>query len=239
MGFFDRITNVWRGFLSLWVSNVETKNPEAVYEAAIEERIKQHRDLKKAVSSIVYLRNKTETELEERQKQLAEVKLQLPIAVEEGEDEVALILIQKKDELSSKVAGLQGELEKIAMEAEEAKSSLISYQGEIERLRREKDEMLAKKATAEARIQIQDTLDGLSMEADIKALENVREHIGKLQAEADVGKEVSEEGLDSKLKKIQQKTASASARAQLEEMKRQSEARKTGQAQAAGIKKTM
>ena len=67
MGFFDRITNVWRGFLSLWVSNVETKNPEAVYEAAIEERIRQHRDLKKAVASIVYLRNKTETELEERE----------------------------------------------------------------------------------------------------------------------------------------------------------------------------
>ncbi len=239
MGFFDRITNVWRGFLSLWVSNVETKNPEAVYEAAIEERIRQHRDLKKAVASIVYLRNKTETELEEREKALKEVRLQLPIAVEEGEDEVALVLIQKKDELTSQVASLEAELDKIASEAEEAKSSLIAYQGEIERLRREKDEMLAKKATAEARIQIQDTLDGLSMEADIKALENVREHIGKLQAEADVGKEVSEDSLDSKLKKIQKKTANASARAQLEEMKRQSQARKAGQAQAAGVKKTM
>ena len=239
MGFFDRITNVWRGFLSLWVSNVETKNPEAVYEAAIEERIRQHRDLKKAVASIVYLRNKTETELEEREKELKEVMLQLPIAVEEGEDEVALVLIQKKDELTNQVASLGAELDKIASEAEEAKASLISYQGEIERLRREKDEMLAKKATAEARIQIQDTLDGLSMEADIKALENVREHIGKLQAEADVGKEVSEDSLDTKLKKIQEKTASASARAQLEEMKRQSQARKAGQAQAAGVKKTM
>jgi phage shock protein A len=131
MGFFDRITNVWRGFLSLWVSNVETRNPEAVYEAAIEERIRQHRDLKKAVSSIVYLRNKTETELAERQKELIEVNLQLPIAIEEGEDDVALILIQQKDELAAKVAGLQGELEKIASEAEEAKISLISYQGEI------------------------------------------------------------------------------------------------------------
>jgi len=241
MGFFDRIANVWRGFLSLWVSGIETKNPEAVYEAAIEERVRQHRELKKAVSSIVYLRNKTETELEEKEKELAEVNLQIPIAVEEGEDEVALVLIQKKDELNSQLAGLKGELDKIAAEAEESKASLISYQGEIERLRREKDEMLAKKATAEARIQIQDTLDGLSMEADIKALENVREHIGKLQAEADVGKEVAGEGLDSKLKKIQAKTATASARAQLEELKRQAEAKKAGQAQAAsaGVKKTM
>ena len=37
MGFFDRLANVWRGFLSLWVSDIESRNPEAVYEAAIDE----------------------------------------------------------------------------------------------------------------------------------------------------------------------------------------------------------
>ena len=58
MGFFDRLANVWRGFLSLWVSDIENRNPEAVYEAAINERVKKHRELKKAVSGIVYLRNK-------------------------------------------------------------------------------------------------------------------------------------------------------------------------------------
>jgi phage shock protein A len=42
MGFFDRITNVWKGFLSLWVSDMETRNPEAVYESAINERVKKH-----------------------------------------------------------------------------------------------------------------------------------------------------------------------------------------------------
>ena len=152
---------------------------------------------------------------------MGEVRLQLPVAVQEGEDEVALVLIQKKDELTAQVAALQEELKRIASDAEEAKSSLISHQGAIEKLRREKDEMLAKKATAEARIQIQETLDGLSMEADIKALENVREHIGKLQAEADVTKEVAGESLDGKLKEIQKKTANASARAQLDELKRQ------------------
>ena len=37
MGFFQRISNLWRGFLSLWISNIEQENPEAVYEAAINE----------------------------------------------------------------------------------------------------------------------------------------------------------------------------------------------------------
>ena len=66
MGFFARVGNLWNGFWALFVSDLESNNAEAVYEAAIEERIKKHRELKKAVSGIVYLRNKLQTELEEQ-----------------------------------------------------------------------------------------------------------------------------------------------------------------------------
>lgn len=242
MGFFDRLANVWKGFLSLWISEVETKNPEAVYEAAIEERVRKHKELKKAVSGIVYLRNKLAAELEAKEKELAEVQVQIPIAVEEGEDEVALVLIQRKDQLSGRIAELQVELEKVAAQTEEAKSGLIAFQEEIKKLQREKEEMLAKKANAEARITIQETLDGLSTDADIKALDNVRVHIDKLQAEADVATEMKGESLDDKLAKIKAKTSSAAANAQLEELKKQMAARKAAQSQAAGaagVKKTM
>ncbi len=95
--------------------------------------------------------------------------------------------------------------------------------------------MLAKKANAEARVKIQETLDGLSTDADIKALENVRETIHKKVAEADVTGEIHGESLDQKLAAIKAKTASASARAQLDEMKKQMAAKK----EAAAVKKTM
>lgn len=225
MGFFDRLGNIWKGFMSLWISDIETRNPEAVYEAAIDERVKKHRDLKKAVSGIVYLRNKLSAELETKERELKEVMQQLPIAVQDGEDEVALVLIQKKDELTSEIEGISEELSKVSAQAEDAKAGLIAFQAEIEKLKREKEKMLAKKANAEARIDIQETLDGLSTDADIKALDNVRTHIDKLQAEADIGSEIQGDSLDSKLAKIKQKAASSSARNQLEEMKKQMAAR--------------
>jgi phage shock protein A len=236
MGFFDRLGNIWKGFLSLWISDIETRNPEAVYEAAIDERVRKHKELKKAVSGIVYLRNKLSNELEEKERELREVMQQIPVAVQEGEDEVALVLIQKKDELTSQIEGLSVELEKVKGQAEESKSALIQFQAEIERLKREKDEMLARKANAEARIKITETLDGLSTEADIKALDNVRTHIGKLQSEADLGGEIRGDSLDSKLKKIKERAASASAKGQLEELKRMQAARG---AEAAGVKKSI
>lgn len=242
MGFFDRLANVWRGFLSLWISDIENRNPEAVYESAIDERVRKHRELKKAVSGIVYLRNKLSTELEQAERELKEVMLQLPVALEEGEDEVALVLIQKKDELTATVERVSGELGKISEQAEDAKKGLIAFQAEIEKLKREKDEMLAKRANAEARIKIQETLDGLSTDADVKALDNVRENIKKLQAEADVGAEIKGDSLDSKLDKIKDRAASVSAKAQLNEMKKQMEARRqqtAAVAEGGAMKKTI
>ena len=80
----------------------------------------------------------------------------------------------------------------------------------------------------------------MSTDADIRALENVREGIDKLQAEADVGAEIDDSNLEAKLEDIKAKTATASARAQLDEMKKQMAARQAAQAQAAaGVKKTM
>lgn len=236
MGFFDRIGNLWKGFWSLWISDVENKNPEIVYEQAIEARIKRHRELQKAVGGIVFLRNKTQTELETKERELKEVNAQIPVAVEQNDDEVALILLQKKAELEKSIETLTVDLEKIQKQADEAKESLVAFKGEIEKLRRERNEMLAKKATAEARLQIQQTLDGLSTDADIKQLENVREHIHKMQAEADVGSEIRGDSLDARLKKIKEKTGDATARSQLEELKKQVAARS---AAAEASKKTM
>jgi phage shock protein A len=232
MGFFQRLANLWNGFLSLWVSEAEARNPEAVYEAAINERVKKHKELKKAVSGIVYLRNKSQAELEQKEAEFREVMAQIPVAIEEGEDEVALLLIQKKDELTSSIETLSTELERVEAQAEEAKAGLLEFQGQIDKLRREKDEMLAAKTNAEARIEIQESLSGLSTEADVAALDNVRDSIHKLKAEADVGAELEGNSLDSKLKKIRERTGDVNAKAQLEEMKRQMAARKA-------VKKTM
>lgn len=237
MSFFDRVGNLWNGFWSLWISDKEKANPEAVYEAAIDERIKKHRDLKKAVSGIVYLRNKVSAELETKTKELKEVGQQLPVALESGDDEVALILLQRKNELEKAIESLTLEQDKVNKQADDAKQALVQFQGEIEKLKRERDEMIAKKATAEARIKIQESLDGLSTDADIKALEGVREHIQHLQAQADVGSEIKGESLDARLKKIKEKTADATAKSQLDEMKRQMAAQKA--AAEGAVKKTM
>ena len=221
MGFLGRLANLWNGFLSLFVQDLENKNPEAVYEAAINERVLQYQRLMKAVSNIVYLRNKLQKELEEKTKQLQDVQKQLPIAIQEGDDEVSLILIEKRNSLTTDIDNIKSESEKISKQAEEAKASLITFQSEIEKLKAEKEKMLAKRENALAQKKISEQLSSLSIDSDIKALNNVRESIHKLEAEVDISKEINSSSLDNKLKVIKEKTATSSAKQELEELKKQ------------------
>jgi phage shock protein A len=220
---------LFKGIFGLKVSQLEAANAEAVYEAAIGERVKKHRELKKAVARIIALRNGLQEDVQETEKELTEINAQIPIAVEEGEDEAALVLLQKKDQLQSKLVGHREDLTKVSAQAEESKTGLVAFRGEIENLKQEKVEMLAKKANAEARIKINETLDGLSTDADIKALESVRESIDSLASEADIEKELNEDSLDAKLAEIKKKTANASAQTQLDELKKQMAAKKQAQ----------
>lgn len=226
MGILARIANLWRGFLSLFIEGIEVKNPEIVYNNAIEGRIKKYGQLKAAVAGIVSLRNRLRNEFDEISSELSEIGPQIEAAVSMGEDEAALVLIERKDILESSIAKKEADLEKVRTQAEESKNGLISFQAEIKKLQREKQEMIAKKETAEARIQIQDTLSGLSVEADVKALDNVRTSIEKLHAEADISSEISGSSLDARLKKVRLAAGSSQAKSKLAEMKRQMAAKR-------------
>lgn len=48
VGLFSRLGNLWRGLVSLWISDVEKKHPEIAYENAINSMVEQYAQLKRA-----------------------------------------------------------------------------------------------------------------------------------------------------------------------------------------------
>lgn len=219
MGFWNRLANLWRGFLGLFIGGLERENPEAVYEAAIQARQNQYQKLMKAVSGIVYLRNKQQKDLETRTADLKEVTTQIPIAVQQGEEALALQLIEKKNTLTVDVERIKSELAASAQDAEKHKNDLLNFQGEIEKLKRERETMLARNASAKTRIAINEQLSGMSVDADIKALDHVRESIAKTEAQANLTSEVSGSSFDSKMRKIKDAAKASTAQAELDQYK--------------------
>ena len=225
-GFLARLSNLWRGFLSLWISGIEKEHPEIAYENAINGMIEKYSALKKATAAIIRRREDIEARLKSSKAELAQVGQDLDAAVATSQDDLGVMLIQKKTQLSTDVAELEGEMQAAVKDAESAKASLIQVQGEIRKLKAEKDNMLAKMASANARLRIQEQLEGLSVDAEVKALDNVREHIHNIVAESNLGKEIQESSLDQRLAQLRQQGGEANARQELERLKAAATAKK-------------
>jgi phage shock protein A len=218
--FFKRLTSLFGGKFTRWLKARESRDPEAVYEAAIADRVKRYQQLKTAAAGVIYMRTKLERELKDKTAELAEVEEQAGQAVDINEDQCALILIRRKHELQPEVARLKDELSQLTAEAEGAKRNLMAFKGEIDKLKAEKVTMLARLRNAQARVRIQRALEELSYDDELRALAEVRESIQQTLAESGVHREIHESEIDQKLEEIRRKNAESKAQVELEDLKR-------------------
>lgn len=228
IGLFGRLSNLWRGFVSLWISDVEKKHPEIAYENAIGSMIEKYSKLKQATAAIIRRRDEVSNRLQLATKELAQVEADLNAALTTNQEELGVVLLQKQKALAEQVAELKAEAASAVGDADSAKSSLVQVQGEIKRLKAEKDNMLAKMHSAQVKVKIQEQLEGLSVDNEVKALENVREHINNVVAQANLGKELGDNDLDSRLKSLRQQSGQVSAKVEWERL-RNAAAAKAGQ----------
>jgi len=259
-GLFSRLRNLVRGAFGSWIGRQQEQNPEAVdksnninpvtqgagppiaerdpeavYESAIQWRLEQCSRLKEMKAKINDLRNKLDSELEQKGKALKTIQEQIEQSVGKEEDEVALVLIEKKNELEAELTRINEVLKQAARIEEKAKRSLLEFQGEIERLRREKERAMAQPMTVEARRGIMRQLDHLSLGGDIRALEFENERLERHFAEIEAGKKLLDRTLNEKPEPSHRESSLSTAKAQLEELKKARQAK----AEAVKVEKTI
>jgi phage shock protein A len=231
MGVISRIANLWRGFLSLWISDIEKEHPEIAYENAINSMVGKYAKLKSATAAIIRRREDMDERYKKTNADLAQTAAELNAAVETNQDDLAVVLIQKKNQLTVDLEELKTDMETARSDADSAKTSLIGVQSEIRKLKAERDTMLAKMQSAQARIRIQEQLDGLSVDEEVKALDTVRAHIKNTIAEANLGKELSDSSLDSRLATLKNQVGDVQARQELANIKARKAAQQASQGQ--------
>jgi phage shock protein A len=216
-----RLRNLIHGIFAVWMRESEVQNPRAVYEQAIHERTVQYRKLKEAVAGILYMRNKLEAEIHERRVEIARLHDDVRRSVRGGDDDLSVMLIARKQARMEELERAERELDELRSEAEESKANLVRFREEIRALHHEKSRMLATLANAQARRRIHEALEGLSVDAEMKALESVREHIARISTEGTLERELGDPSLRTRLRAIRDEAREDAARRELEEMKRQ------------------
>jgi phage shock protein A len=219
MSAFGRLANLWKGFLSLWISDIEKEHPEIAYENAINSMTAKYAKLKAATAAIIRRREELDERFKKATADLKQTEAELNAAVETNQDDLAVILIQKKNQLNADITDMKTEMDQAHTDADSAKSSLLAVQSEIKKLKAERETMLAKMESAQARIKIQEQLDGLSVDDEVRALDTVRSHIKNTIAEANLGQELASSSLDSRLAALKNQTGDVTARQELDAMK--------------------
>ncbi len=234
VGFFRRLANLWKGFLSIWISDVEKEHPEIAYKNAINSMVEKYAKLKSATAAIIRRREDVSERFKQASKELAQTEAELNVAVETNQDDLAVVLIQKKNQLTAQLGDMKADMDTAQKDADSAKASLLQVQSEIRKLKDERDVQLARMHSAQARLKIQEQLDGLSVDAEVKALDNVREHIKNTVAQANLGSELKDSSLESRLQSLKSQAGDVQAKQELAELKA-----KKAAAQASQQQKTM
>lgn len=231
MGVISRLSNLWKGFLSLWIADIEKEHPEIAYENAINSMVGKYAKLKSATAAIIRRREDLEERYRKAAAELQQTEAELNTAVETNQDDLAVVLIQKKNQLNADITEMKTDMETARTDADSAKTSLMSVQSEIRKLKAERDTMMAKMQSAQARLRIQEQLDGLSVDEEVRALDNVRTHIKNTIAEANLGKELSDTSLDGRLANLRNQVGDVQAKQELAALKARKAAQQASQGQ--------
>jgi phage shock protein A len=78
---FKRLANLWKGFLSLWISDIEKEHPEIAYENAINSMVAKYSKLKTATAGIIRRREDLDERYKRATTELAQTEAELDTAV--------------------------------------------------------------------------------------------------------------------------------------------------------------
>src|SRR3954462_8611862 len=135
MGVFSRLGNLWKGFLSLWIADIEKEHPEIAYENAINSMVAKYAKLRGATAAIIRRREDLDERYKKATADLSQTEAELNTAVETNQDDLAVVLIQKKNQLNADITEMKAEMDQAHTDADSAKSSLLAVQSEIKKLK--------------------------------------------------------------------------------------------------------
>lgn len=222
MGIFDRIRQSVNRSAEGVVRGLEERNPEAVYEAAIDGRVADAAELKSRAAALVVQRNRESERIAELEREEVQLAEGLRGALDEDDDETALVLQVRREEVAAELATRRELVAELSTKVQEIQAGLATARDGTDALRKEKDVALAQRAVADASLQIQEAVSGVGADPTSRALASVREAVGVLESKAHRGW-LDEEGnsVRGRAEALGRKAAEESAQAQLAALKRQ------------------
>lgn len=189
MGLFKRIGDVLRANLNDLISKAE--DPKKMLEQLVMDMEEQLIQAKKDVASAIADEKRLGAQVQEQKELASKWEQRAALAVEKGDDSLAMEALKKKKDAESLAAEYEAQWQKQKAVTDQLKQSIQQVQDKVEELKRKKNLLIARQKRAEAQDKIQDTMSKMNDSSAFDSFGRMEEKVKQMEAEADAKEELN------------------------------------------------
>ncbi|MDG2991266.1 PspA/IM30 family protein [Candidatus Synechococcus calcipolaris G9] len=216
MGLFDRISRVIRSYLNALVGSAE--DPEKILDQTLIEMQDNLVQLRQAVAQAIASQKRLEQQFNQNEKQAHEWEGRAKLALQKGDEALALEALNRKQTATSAALALKGQLEQSLGQVKTLKTQMIALESKIAEAKTKKDMLVARARAAKASEQINQAIGKVGTNSSMAAFERMEDQVLQMEAQSQAVAELSTDSLEAKFAELE---SGGSAEAELAALKQQ------------------
>ena len=207
MGLGSRLMSLVKGKANRAVENAEKSDPDAIYRAAVDNKIKEITELRVVAREVKGFEIKEDEEIADCNLRLDALKMDLDAAMSLEDAELGAELIGEIEEVEAEIEVNLAEKEEYAERAQAVINALDIAKKDLSILKKEQAEAGQMEKTHKVMSSIQDRLDGVGSDDTSIALENARARTRGIKADQQAMASTKAATMDSKRAALREKAA--------------------------------
>ncbi len=205
MGIFDRIRTVVKSNVNDMISKAE--DPKKMLNQLIYDMSEQYNKAKVEVAQAIADEKKLKRQLEEQKGKVQMWSKRAELAVQNGDDKLALDALSRKKEYEQLAQQYEQQWEAQKQATDALKGKLRELGNKIEEARRKKDLLIARQKRAEAQKSIQRTLGSMNDTSAFDTFGRMEEKVNTIESQADaeleLDNDLTSDNLDKQFEELE------------------------------------
>ncbi|MCU0529801.1 MAG: PspA/IM30 family protein [Cyanobium sp. Prado107] len=201
MGFFDRLSRLFRANANAVISNME--DPAKILDQSVEDMQRDLVKLRQAVATAIASQKRIQNQAEQAEAQSKTWYERAELALKKNEEDLAREALSRRKTYQDTATALNTQLQNQAAQVEGLKKSLVALEAKIAEAKTKKDMLKARAQAAKAQEQLQSAVNGLGTDNAMAAFERMEEKVQILEARSQAAAELAGADLESQFAALQ------------------------------------
>ena len=196
MGFFDRVSRLFRANLNDLVSKAE--DPVKILDQSVADMQSDLVKLRQAVALAISSQKRLRNQADQACGQVQTWYERAELALQKGEEDLAREALTRRKAFQESSTSLNNQLKAQEGQVDLLKRSLLSLEGKIAEAKTKKDMLKARAQAAQAQQQLQNTVGNIGTNSAMEAFDRMEDKVEALEASSQAAAELAGADLESK-----------------------------------------